>query len=286
MGGYGTYRLTTMMPDRFASAAVWVGPPAHQIWAYPAPPVPSGARQGPGNTRDQLESAQHIPTYIVHGTNDELVPVSGVVHQVERYRELGYEHRFALHPGQDHLSFVFVDSWTRERDWLVAHPQRVSAPAHVTLDVRPASWVTQGRTDATVVAGHLEELGADLDSAYWVRDVVVAGDGDVTGEVNLTSQALAQRSVSVSTVDEAHPGVTEQAPTTPYVLRGMDRTLSAAATADVLSGSLSGVSELTIDLAGAGFSTFPALDVATDAEVTIHLVLGEAVQTHTIGGSS
>lgn len=165
MGGYGTYRLGTLMPDRLAGAVSWVGPPAYQLWAYPLDPVPSGPRQGPGNTFDQLESLRHVPTYIVQGTNDELVPVTGVVRQAERLRELGYEHRLALHPGQDHLSFAFVDSWTRERDWLSGRA-RATSPATVTFDVRPASWVTPGYAFAEEVTGDLTALGADLDSAY------------------------------------------------------------------------------------------------------------------------
>ena len=40
MGGYMTYRLGLLMPDAFSKAADYVGPPAYQLWFYPAPPVP------------------------------------------------------------------------------------------------------------------------------------------------------------------------------------------------------------------------------------------------------
>lgn len=283
MGGYGTYRLGTLMPDRLAGAVSWVGPPAHTFWAYPLSPSPSGPRQGPGNTHDQLESLRHVPTYIVHGTNDELVPVTGVVHQAERLRELGYEHRLALHPGQDHLSFVYVDSWTRERDWLSGR-ERVSAPATVTFDVRPASWATPGDPVAPEVLADLAALGAELDSAYWVRDVAVASDAG-TGVVELTSEAIADRVPETIDVDEVNPGITEEAPTTPYLLRGTDRALADAPVSDVLSGRLEGVTELTIDLDAAGLSDEPALDVAADRPVTIHFERGGSiVGSATVGG--
>lgn len=273
MGGYGTYRLSTMMPDRFAAAVSWVGPPAHQLWAWPADPVPSGARREPGNTFFQLESMRHVPVAIVHGTNDELVPVSGVVHQANRLHELGYTHRLWLHPGQDHFSFVFVDSWTRERDWFAGHPTVVSDPARVTFDVRPASFATPGYTHAGAIRTHLESLAGSLDSAYWVRDVAVATGGDLTGEVDLTSEGIGDPTVSTQDVVGAGAGVDEKAPTTPYLVRGLDRTLTAAATtADVLKGSLRNVTALTVDVGRAGLSNSPTLDIKVDQRVEVAFV--------------
>src|SRR5439155_13827175 len=45
MGGYMTYRMGLLMPDKFAAAAAYVGPPAYQLWPYPGDPQPSGSLQ-------------------------------------------------------------------------------------------------------------------------------------------------------------------------------------------------------------------------------------------------
>lgn len=273
MGGYGTYRLTTMMPDAFASAAIWVGPPTNGVWAYPAPPDPSGRDDLPDNTYWQLESTRHIPTWITQGTNDELVPVAGVQHQAARYGELGHPYRFSLHPGQDHLSFVFVDEWSRETAWLAAHPRRVTSPNRVTLDIRPATWSTDA--DPAVLS-HLRaltaEVGARLDGGYWVRDVVVAPGEDVTAVVDLTSDAIALR----QTGNEAIETAGTDGPS-PYVLTGNDPVFSTGPTSDRVSGSVSGVTALTIDVAAAGLSDNPRIDIESEQPVAVTLVRGSVV---------
>ena len=43
-----TYRMGLLMPDRFAAAAAYVGPPAYQLWAPPAPPQPTERLPGRG----------------------------------------------------------------------------------------------------------------------------------------------------------------------------------------------------------------------------------------------
>ncbi|MGH7819196.1 MAG: prolyl oligopeptidase family serine peptidase, partial [Candidatus Binatia bacterium] len=257
MGGYGTYRLTTLLPDRFAAAVSWVGPPAHQLWAWPVlDPIPPGARQAAGNTFVQLENVEHVPFLIIHGTNDELVPVTGVFHQADRLRELGYPHVFDLHPGLDHFAFVFLDEWSREVAWLDG-ATRTTTPAHVIYKVRPASWATPGATNRETILGHLRALlgkapaGGVFDSAYWVRDVVVAGDpaADVTGVVDLTSEGVGEGAPLIEHSTTAEPG-----PPTPFVREATTRTATAAERANALRGTLANVSELTIDLDRAGLT--------------------------------
>lgn len=274
MGGYATYRLATLMPDRLAGAVSWVGPPAYQLWAYPLDPTPSGARQRPGNTYSQLENVEHIPFMIVHGTNDELVPVAGVLHQAERFRELRYDYRFALHPGQDHLSFAVLDDWTRERDFLrpLLARGRDKDPAHVVFKVRPASWATPGRADAASLLAQLGAQGANLSSAYWVRNVDVAGTGDVTGVVDLTSDGRGALSPAVA---YATSQSVEAGPPSPFLLRTGGRGQGLGEAADVLRGNLNGVRELTVDVDRAGLTLDAEVRVTSDIPAVLHLVSSE-----------
>jgi hypothetical protein len=276
MGGYGTYRLTTMMPDRFAAAVSWVGPPVDGIWAYPA--APTSGEGSPDNTYDQLESVAHIPTMIVHGTNDELVPVTGVTHQAMRYGELGHEYRYALHPGIDHFALVFLDQWSRERAWLDGR-ERVTDPGRVAFDVRPASWASPG--DADVIRGHLEDLGAELDSAYWVRDIAVAEGDDVTGVVDLTTGGRTGQRFTAEPIQGVEAG-----PPTPYVLTGNSKVPAPdVVTGNALSGHLTDVTELTIDADRAGLSLDEpmAINVSSNRPATIHLRSGDTVVTIEVG---
>jgi len=277
MGGYGTYRLATMIPDSFASAVSIVGPPGNGIWAYPGPPP--GGEDSPDWTFPQLENTLHIPIWVTHGVFDELVPVSGIKRQTDRLAELGHEYRFALHPAADHLSFTVHDEWSREVAWFETHPVRTEDPAEITYKTRPASWATDG--DPVIVDQLREltaELGARLDGAYWVGDVAVAGTGDVTGFVDLTSGGIARRrtgTTAINTVGVDGP--------TPYLLTGADVVYGDGPIEDTLSGDLTNVSALTIDVGRAGLSDSPNLDITADRPVTITFVRdGATVGTATV----
>lgn len=280
MGGYGTYRLTTMLPDSFASAVSVVGPPGNGIWAHPLDPP--GGKSSPDWTYPQLEATRHIPFWISHGMGDELVPWTGVKQQADRFGELGHEYRFALHPAADHFSFSAQDNWSREVAWLQAHMTRVVNPHEVVLRVRPASWAT--RRNATITAQALalaDKLGAQFDGGYWVSDVVVRGnaDADVTGVVELSSGGVARRrsgTTPITTVGVDGPS--------PHLLTGNDVAYGDAPTGDILRGRLAGVQRLTVDVGRAGLSDAPDVAITADGPVTITFVrAGAVVNTVTVG---
>jgi dienelactone hydrolase len=299
MGGYGTYRLTTLFPELFSAAAVWAGVPAYYIWAYPAPPLSTPTRQEPGKTIDQLQNLGSVPFFLAHGTHDELVPVSGVTAMANRFEELGYEHRYELFAGIDHFSFTYIDDWHPWANWL-GDRRRVRAPATVSFAARPASWVDRVRTpqEQEVLRAAIDrlarELGAELDSAYWVRDVAVAGEGDVLGKVELTSGGLPLRRVTGAPVREVNPGppyvigLTVQAPP-PYgnVVTGRTRTMESEPTTNTLTGRIAGVSALTVDLDRARLRLEGLkLDVEVDRPVTLKLRSGKRVRTVSLEPSS
>ncbi len=286
MGGYGTYKLTTMMPDAFASAAVVVGPPTNGIWAYPLPPETDGREDRPDNTYGQLESVRHVPTSIKHGTNDELVPVAGVVHQSQRYDELGYEYQFNLFPGHDHLSFAFADGWQEEADWLAAHAARVRNPRRVTLDIRPSTWIegASGRVDTirAQLSSLTREVGTRLRGGYWISGVHLRdGSNDGTGAVDLVSHGIGT-TFELATRTTAEPGVSGIGP---FVRSGIDRRRAAAPTADALSGTLRNVRRLVVDVGRAGLSDHPDVSgIASDTPTTITFVRdGRTVGSVSVG---
>jgi dienelactone hydrolase len=276
MGGYGTYRFSTLVPDAFASAVSVVGPPTDGIWTGLDSP------SSPFFTRPQLENTRHVPFWLTHGVLDELVPVYGVTRQADRFAELGHEYRFALHPAEDHLSFTVKDAWSREATWFNDHPQRVTAPQRVTYKLRPASWLSEDRAVLDpLVDKLLAAVGARRDAAYWVGDVEVAreGDEDVTGTVDLASGGIARRESGAEEILTA--GVDGPSP---YRLTGTTLARDKAKTSDVLSGTLTNVSALTVDVGRARLSDSPKVDIEADRPVTITYVRkGEVVGKAVVG---
>ncbi len=192
MGGYLTYRLGLLMPDAFTRAAPYVGPPAYSIWPYPGPILnddPSWTERG--MTRRMIENGLNLPYEINDGALDELVPIAGVEHQVERFDELGSPYRFYRHPGDDHFSFLLIaDQWAHTRDFL-GNRRRDLSPVRVRYKRFPSNDIPRA--------------GLRFDGAYWVDRIVPRRAEAQTdfGMVDATTFALGRRA----------PALVEETPT-------------------------------------------------------------------------
>ena len=112
MGGGGTLHLSMKYPD---------------IWAATAPIAPAAY-----GAKDKLKAAQHIPSIVVQGDRDRLVPVAGTRKWVEQMKALKMTHRYIEVAGGDHLSvgwryfddiFEFFDKYTK------SNRPKLTAPA-------------------------------------------------------------------------------------------------------------------------------------------------------------
>jgi predicted esterase len=177
MGGYMTYRMGLLMPDRFVSASSYVGPPAYFQWPYPGPVQSTPEWLTPANTNLIVRNGLNLPTEIVHGNADELVPVTGVQKQADDFAAAGNPYRFYRHATDDHLSFIVNDQWGRTRDWLGTGRRNLS-PVTVRYRRYPAM--------------DLKKYGLVFDGAYWVDELVVRDAGAQTsfGDVEATTFAL------------------------------------------------------------------------------------------------
>ena len=181
MGGYLTYRLGLLMPDAFVRSAVYVGPPAYYLWPYPAPLQSSDEWRVPGNTRLIAQNGLNLPFEINHGNLDELVPIGGVLHQVDAFRAARNPYRFYHHTADDHLSFIGVaDRWTHTARWL-GTGQRERRPVRVRYVRYPSM--------------DLPHAGLVWDGAYWVDGMQVRGEDSERdhGKVDATTFALGGR---------------------------------------------------------------------------------------------
>lgn len=96
MGGYGTWRLALEDPHRFAALVPICGGldvPARRAAPIPAPFLEAARR------------LRHLPTWVFHGDEDSIIPVSESRIVVEALRASGAPVRYTEYPGVEH------DSW-------------------------------------------------------------------------------------------------------------------------------------------------------------------------------
>jgi hypothetical protein len=177
MGGWASYLLPIEHPDWFAAAFPASGPVTQGAYTgvdFPGcdnlsyqdmTPCFSQANGGDARaeyTEPLLENLKWVPYAIYQGTNDELVPTSGVTVQVNRLRQLGYRFRYYLFPGQEHYGPPVVDEWDVGADYEHRFV-RDADPPEVTY-IRSMLFE---RAIETVNSGGLP-LGFPLDHAYWM----------------------------------------------------------------------------------------------------------------------
>jgi predicted peptidase len=89
MGGAGTFHLAAKYPD------LWAG------IGLVAPATPEGA-----TPEDFLPSIRHIPAIVLHGSDDELIPVELIRTWVAGMADLGMQHLYVEIDGGDHSLLI------------------------------------------------------------------------------------------------------------------------------------------------------------------------------------
>ena len=259
MGGWGTYKLGLAHPDLFSKAVVLEGPVICGLRA--APGLPGSAGPGrcstDGDSVPIIESARNLPYLISQGAADELVPVAGVLPNVQRFDLLGYRYRFELYPAADHLAYPVLDAFSDQAAHLSDAP-RTRSPAQVTYQWYP----NLDRPD----------LGIGSTGAYWVRDThgrdVPAGS---LARIDAVSEALSRPAITpVHSYNALVPG-----DPFPAVVQEQTWTLGAApARRPAIAMSLTNVGSLGVDLVRAGFPTgsHGSIGVNTDGRATLQLI--------------
>ena len=177
MGGWASYLLPVMHPDWFAGAFPASGPPTQgavtgvdfpgcEQYTYddnnPCFIEANGGDARAEYTGPLVDNLKWVPYAIYHGTDDELVPATGVTIQAKRFQDLGYRYRYYNFPGQEHYGPPVVDQWSEGAKYLhqfVRDPN----PPEVTY-IR--SMVFENAIE-TVNSGGVEH-SFPLDSAYWM----------------------------------------------------------------------------------------------------------------------
>ncbi len=114
MGGTGSYHMASLYPDRFAAIAPTCGNANHHVWeevwgwGQREPTFLTPFRNWLESTTSAYQYAEnfrHVPAYIVHGDQDDIVPVGHGRTMSERLRKLGYELVYEEQAGVGHSGF-------------------------------------------------------------------------------------------------------------------------------------------------------------------------------------
>ena len=257
MGGFGSWLLSTLYPDRFAAAMPVAGPVTQGAWTgldfegcdeYTYDDYSFCYIQAnDGDARAQhhrklLENLRHVPVAVYQGAADELVPTSGVARQIERLAQLGYRHRFYLFPNYEHYTHPVVDEWAAGARYMhrfrrPRNPARVTYKRDMHFEIATERVQSAGRT-----------LSFDFDSAYWMSGLTPANAETGVALFDGRSHAIAER--PVLTVPEAG-GPAEPGQTGPFTMNGLgfvrDPLAAAPAKRNAFDVTLTGAEAVTLD---------------------------------------
>ena len=289
MGGWAGWLFSTTMPDRFAAAFIDEGPVTQG--AYTGADVPGCdnytyqeysfcfIQANNGNARQEwtyklLDNLRNVPVAVYQGVEDELVPVSGVVAQMNQVRNLGYRYRLYLFPAAEHYTHPVLDEWEEAARYLFSQ-KRDPNPAHLTY-VRDMPFEQAVDNGPDLRPGHGAGLSFPLDHAYWMSELTprdaTAGQAHFDG----TSLAIA---------DPAHLAFPAGGPASPgqflpYVMTGQqwvaDPTAKALRTSSAFTATLTGASAVRLDMAAMRIDVAKAVEGTVKSDGPLQLRLSGA----------
>ncbi len=271
MGGFGSYLVGLLYPDRFAAAFPIAGATTQGAWLGVGAPIEP---QDGGDPEAELmfniiENARNVPYVIFQGTDDELVWVTGVTRMALRFDELGYRNRLYLLLGQEHYSPLIVDEWSDPERYLNSF-ERDPDPARVTYKVWPA-LEHQVETVGTPEGATLDYA---FDGAYWVDGLTIrSGDPAspaTTGTFDATTRG---RGVpTYLTIPEA--SVAAVGHTAPFTMAGLSWLgTGTSAPMNAFEATLTNIATAQLDVARMALSTAGGITatVTTDGPVVLRL---------------
>lgn len=255
-GGYITYRMASLWPDRFAGAVDWVGFTGNDENGTPA--EGQGYTAGAvGNVIDFVGNLRRVPTVMLYSGADELVHVNTAVAMDDAFKASDNVFTFYMHPAAEHLTFAALDDWRKEAAdtkglTLVHDPPRVTFRTATFLD-DPA-------------------LGIVHDSAYWISDI--RQRKAAYEDVDLTTYACG------GSIPVTETGTSQGDDPLPWNADFRKQTgLKALPKSNKLEGSLGNVASLTIDATATCLKDKSvAYDIKTDGPATISFSDGRSLK--------
>jgi hypothetical protein len=223
-GGYITYRMAELFPDRFAGAVDWVGFTGNDENGTPA--EGQGYTAGAvGNVIDFVGNLRRVPTFMLYSGADELVHVNTAVAMQSAFQATDNVFTFYMHPVAEHLTYAGLDDWRKEAAdtkglTLVHDPPRVTYRTATFLD-DPAHGIRHDR-------------------AYWVSEI--RQRANAYEDVDLTTFACGG---SVPVTEDGSGAGPDPVPWTSTFRKQTG--LKALPKRNAIEGSLVNVSSLKVD---------------------------------------
>jgi dienelactone hydrolase len=273
MGGFASWLLPTLMPDRFAGSSPTEGPATQGLLV--APGVVSQPQNGGDveaeNTYNLLENARNVAYAIYNGNTDELVWITGIAAMHAKLTQLGYNNRLYQIDGGEHYASAVLDSWTEAANYLNEF-RRDPNPPHVTYRTWPA--IEHAVSTISTLPG--QDLGYRFNSAYWVsgleaRAVRISGGKPNPadwGTIDATTNG--RGSDTFVGVPEAGAGLQGSA----YQMTGWRNIKTGRApAANTFTATLTNLRAATLDVARMGLATSNVVEgeVSTDGDAILTL---------------
>lgn len=256
-GGYVTYRMASLHPDRFAGAVDWVGFTGDSSNGSPSNAT-SYTAGAVGNAVDFVKNLKNVPTVMLYAAGDELVHVWQGTAINQAFQSAGNVYRFYQHPTAEHLTFVGLDDWRKEAAYtkdlrLVRNPPRVVFTTARFLDA--------------------PQYGIRHDRAYWVSDLRGRGADTDYATVDLTTAGCGGSLPGLERV----PGAGED----PVPWTSDEQRVAGAealARQSKLTGTLTNVTSLTVDTRRACLTGALTYDITSDGPARLRLSDGRALE--------
>lgn len=275
MGGYASWLLPLLMPDRFAASFPTSGPPTQGLWAGAGDAI--GEQNGAYDADAQLmfrmiPNARNLTYAIYQGSNDELVPYPGVARMASELTAQGIDNRFYTMPGYEHYTHAIIDDWRAASNYL-AGARRDPSPDEVTF----IRWPALERAVNTVNTP--TPLDNRFDSAYWVSDLELrdAGTPDAKGRPPVDRTARIDATTSARGLATRIPvpeAGTLVEHVTPYAMIGLaHRFISRSDPENRFEVTLANAASVRLDTIAMGLASQRTLTgrISTDGPATISL---------------
>jgi pimeloyl-ACP methyl ester carboxylesterase len=232
-GGYISFRMAALYPQRFAGFIAWVGFTGEGFNGPLEDQGLSGTAGAVGNIRDFVGNLRSIPGSMIYAAEDQLVQVTSAQNMRQAFDATDNIYKWYMHPIAEHLTFILLDQWDKEATDS-ADFQREPRPVRVTL-----------RHDPTIAS---PKYGITHDKAYWIsniknRDVGVDHLAQVYGDIDLINYACGGNIAIGNDANDAGPWPL------PWVSFERNETGRMNVPVDnLLEGSLKNISALTIDV--------------------------------------
>ncbi|MFL5840727.1 MAG: prolyl oligopeptidase family serine peptidase, partial [Thermoleophilaceae bacterium] len=271
MGGWASWLLPVLYPDRFAAAFPASGPPTQGLWAGCEDDACFQSAND-GRPRDEwttplLENLRWVPYVNYQGAADELVPVSGVTMQMKRMQDLGFRYRYYLFPHEEHYGPPIFDQWAEGVKYEHGFTRDPNPPAVTFIRSMPMEHAVE-----QVNAGGVP-LDFNFDSAYWVSGLQPADAAKGIARIDARSLAIPEPAHDVLP-DVAAPVSAEQ--TDPSAMEGqlwVTHAGSERPARNAFEAKLTGANAVRLDLTRMRVKTRRPVagDVTTQAPLRLEL---------------